>query len=167
MTRPRKPVAADRRAIVFGSAAAAALFSLLSRSAPASAQAAPQPAPPAPNALDQAIEKIIGDAKPIPGKILVEMPEIAENGNTVPYAISIESAMTPTDHVKAIHVLATANPLPVIAQFKFTELSGRAAVASRMRLAKSQDVIVLAELSSGQFISTRRTVKVTIGGCGG
>jgi sulfur-oxidizing protein SoxY len=36
-----------------------------------------------------------------------------------------------------------------------------------MRLAKTQDVVVLAELSTRRFIVGRRTVKVTIGGCGG
>lgn len=163
MTRPRTLHAADRRDILIGSAAATAIFALFGwgvrADAPANAQVA--------NPFDQALEKILGDAKPIPGKILVEMPEIAENGNTVPYAISIESAMTPEDHVKSIHVLSTANPLPIIAQFRFSELSGRAAVSSRMRLAKSQEVVVLAELGSGQYIVTRRTVKVTIGGCGG
>jgi sulfur-oxidizing protein SoxY len=64
-------------------------------------------------------------------------------------------------------VIATANPQPRIASFRFTPLSGRAAVASRMRLARTQDVIGLAEMSDGRFLMTRRAVKVTIGGCGG
>jgi sulfur-oxidizing protein SoxY len=69
--------------------------------------------------------------------------------------------------VKAIHVIATANPQPSVASFRLTPLSGRASVASRLRLARTQDVIGLAELSDGKFIMTRRPVKVTIGGCGG
>jgi sulfur-oxidizing protein SoxY len=117
--------------------------------------------------FEQALDAILGEAKPIPGKITLEIPEIAENGNTVPYAIAIDSPMTPADHIKAIHVLSTANPLPNVASFGLTLLSGRAAVSSRMRLAKTQDVVVLAELSTRRFIIGRRTVKVTIGGCGG
>jgi sulfur-oxidizing protein SoxY len=117
--------------------------------------------------FEQALDAILGDAKPTPGKITLEIPEIAENGNTVPYAIAIDSPMTPADHIKAIHVLSTANPLPNVASFGLTPLSGRAVVSSRMRLAKTQDVVVLAELSTRRFIVARRTVKVTIGGCGG
>ena len=95
------------------------------------------------------------------------MPEIAENGNTVPFTISVDSPMTETDNVKAIHVLATANPQPGVATFRFSPLSGKATVASRMRLARTQDVIAIAELSDGRFLMSKRNVKVTIGGCGG
>ena len=45
--------------------------------------------------------------------------------------------------------------------------SGKAMVASRMRLARTQDVLVIAELSDGRFLMSKRNVKVTIGGCGG
>jgi sulfur-oxidizing protein SoxY len=69
--------------------------------------------------------------------------------------------------VRAIHVIATANPQPDVASFHFTPLSGRAAVASRMRLAGTQDVIGLAEFSDGRFVMTRRPVKVVIGGFSG
>lgn len=117
--------------------------------------------------FEAALKKILGDAKPIEGKLKIETPEIAENGNTVPYALTVESPMTEASYVKAMHVLASGNPLPVIASFQLTPASGRAFVASRMRLARSQDVIGVAELSDGSFLLTRKAVKVTIGGCGG
>jgi sulfur-oxidizing protein SoxY len=75
--------------------------------------------------------------------------------------------MTEKDHVRAIHVISTGNPQPSVASFRFTPMSGRATVASRMRLARTQDVIGLAELGDGRFVMTRRPVRVTIGGCGG
>ena len=118
-------------------------------------------------AWEQAVKKVLGDAKPIEGKVTIDMPEIAENGNTVPFTISVDSPMSQTDHVKAIHVLATANPQPGVAVFRFSPLSGKATVASRMRLARTQDVIGIAELSDGRFLMSKRSVKVTIGGCGG
>jgi sulfur-oxidizing protein SoxY len=118
-------------------------------------------------AWEQAMRKILGDAKPIEGKITIEMPEIAENGNTVPFSIAVDSPMTDKDHVKAIHIIATSNPQPGVATFRLSPLSGKAAVASRMRLQRTQDVIVIAELSDGRFLSAKRPVKVTIGGCGG
>lgn len=156
----------NRREVLVGAASAASLLALISeaiaQTTPPAAPAAPPPSP-----YEEALDKILGDAKPSPGKINIEIPEIAENGNTVPYAISIDSPMTATDHIKTIHVLSTANPLPYVASFGFTLLSGKAAVSSRMRLAKTQEVAVIAEHSSGRFIAAKRTVKVTIGGCGG
>jgi sulfur-oxidizing protein SoxY len=115
----------------------------------------------------EALKKIMGDAKAIEGKLLIDMPEIAENGNTVPFSLSVESPMSAQSYVKAMHILATANPQPGVATFRFTPLSGKAAVSSRMRLARSQDVIGVAEVSDGTFLIAKRNVKVTIGGCGG
>jgi sulfur-oxidizing protein SoxY len=116
---------------------------------------------------EDVVKKIVGETKPIEGRVALDMPEIAENGNTVPFTVSVESPMTDKDYVKAIHVISTGNPQPGVATFRLTPLSGKAAVASRMRLARTQDVVALAELSDGKFLQSRRSVKVTIGGCGG
>jgi sulfur-oxidizing protein SoxY len=116
---------------------------------------------------EEALKKIVGDTKPVDGKVVFDMPEIAENGNTVPFTVTVDSPMTEKDFVKAVHIVSTGNPQPGVATFRFTPQSGRAAVASRMRLARTQDVIALAELSDGKFVQAKRSVKVTIGGCGG
>lgn len=161
MRRPSQITITSRRDVLVG-AGSGALLLMLGQQAAAQDAKAPAAVP----LFDQALDAILGEAKPLPGKITLEIPEIAENGNTVPYAIAIDSPMTPADHVRAIHVLSTANPLPQIATFGLTPLAGRAVVTSRMRLAKTQDVVVLAELSTRRFIIGRKTVKVTIGGCG-
>jgi sulfur-oxidizing protein SoxY len=148
----------DRRAFILGATAVAAIMPFLA--APGAAQEAPQ-------TWEDALKKIVGDAQPTNGKIAFDLPEIAENGNMVPFSVTVESPMTEKDHVKAIHIIATNNPQPSVASFRFTPLSGRASASSRLRLARTQDVIGLAELSDGRFIMARRPVKVTIGGCGG
>jgi sulfur-oxidizing protein SoxY len=148
----------DRREIILGSAAAVALAALAPDMALAEAPLQP---------WQEALQKVVGDAKPVEGKLTLEMPEIAENGNTVPFSVSVDSPMTEKDYVKAIHVIATANPQPGVATFRLTPLSGKATVASRMRLARTQEVISVAELSDGKFLIAKREVKVTIGGCGG
>ena len=150
----------ERREFVLGAGAAAAMAVLLGRAAPGRAQDT--------FAIWQVqLKKILGDAKPIEGKIAIDLPEIAENGNTVPFSVTVESPMTDADHVKAVHVVSTGNPIPDVASFAFTPASGKASVSSRMRLAKTQDVIAVAELSDGRFLMGKRMVKVTIGGCGG
>lgn len=160
MTRILENLFLDRRAFARGTAVAAIALTL--PRGPAFGQDKPQPQP-----WEQELKKVLGDAKPAEGKVKLEMPEIAENGNTVPFQVSVESAMTDKDSVKAIHIIATANPQADVATFHFTPLSGKPFVASRMRLAKTQDVIAVAEMGDGTFQMAKRNVKVTIGGCGG
>lgn len=94
------------------------------------------------------------------GDIELTAPEIAENGNTVPIEVSSSSAAE-------ILVLAMGNPTPSVATFKFGKLAASRAAATRIRLAGTQDVVAIAKLEDGTFVQASRTVKVTIGGCGG
>jgi sulfur-oxidizing protein SoxY len=160
MTQRLKLDVVDRREFVVGAAAAATLAAFLSRIGTASAQDKPP-------TFDELYNKIVGDKKPEEGKVSIDLPEIAENGNTVPYTVAIDNPMSDSDFVKAIHIFAPGNPGPSIATFYFTPLSGAAKVSSRMRLAKTQDIVAVAELSNGSMLVGKRTVKVTIGGCGG
>mgnify|MGYP001811615671 CR=1 FL=1 len=115
-----------------------------------------------------AMKAAIGDVQPADGPMIkLELPEIAENGNTVPIKVSVDSPMTDADHVKAVHLFSEGNPAPEIASYKFSTKSGKAEASSRIRLAKTQNVIAVAEMSDGKFYMTKTQVKVTIGGCGG
>lgn len=111
-------------------------------------------------------DRIVGKGKPTESKISVDLPETADNGNFVPITIVVDSPMTDADHVKAIHILSTANPHAHVATFHLSPVNAVARVQSRMRLAKTQDVIVLAELSGGDMLMSTTRVKVLIGGCG-
>lgn len=99
--------------------------------------------------------------------IRLTTPEIAENGNTVPISVEVEGAFTAQRYVKELHLLALDNPQPEVATFTFTPASGRAKVATRIRLAKTQRVVAIAEWSDGSVLQATNEVKVTIGGCGG
>ncbi len=146
-----------RRDFVLGASAAAAVTALLSATVDkAWAQK-----------FDQAVMKAIGDAKPAEGRVTLELPEIAENGNTVPFSISVESPMTEKDYVKTVYVFAEKNPNPEVVEFNFSPLSGKASAKSRMRLRTTQDIVAIAAMSGGELFIGKRTVKVTIGGCGG
>ena len=117
--------------------------------------------------LDEALKKVLGNATATESGITLEVPEIAENGNTVPFALAVDSPMTPESHVKTLHIFASGNPQVGVASYTFTPASGKASVSSRMRLAQTQDVVAVAALSDGKFLLAKRNVKVTIGGCGG
>ena len=86
-------------------------------------------------------QSILGERTAEEGRIVIDLPEIAENGNTVPLAIEVDSPMTEKEHVKAVHVISTANPQPAVVTFRFTLLSGKASAGSRMRLAQTQEVM--------------------------
>jgi sulfur-oxidizing protein SoxY len=101
------------------------------------------------------------------GKIAIELPEIAENGNTVPLSVSVDAPMTADNYVIEILVVADGNPNPGVATFHFTSLSGKAAASTRIRLAATQNIIAVAKTSKGEFFTNQKLVKVTIGGCGG
>lgn len=101
------------------------------------------------------------------GKVTLTTPEIAENGNTVPVTVDVKSPMTDKDYVKSILILAAGNPRPGVATFHFSPMSGEASATTRIRLAKTQEVIAVAKMSNGDVFMEKKIVKVTIGGCGG
>ena len=151
----RRAGATRRRVLAIG-----ALGGLAAALAPRLALAKPED-------VAAAIKKLYGDKKIAEGKVKLEMPQIAENGNVVPMTVSVESPMTEADHVKAVHIFAEGNPLPVVAAFYFTVASGKAACSTRIRMATTQNIVAVAETSKGELYTGKTEVKVTIGGCGG
>ena len=113
------------------------------------------------------INDITGGAAGDDTLIMLDLPEIAENGNAVKVAFDIDSPMTAENHVKAVHILADGNPEPDVVTFNFSPAMGACYASTRMRLSKTQNVHVIAAFSDGSFGSASATVKVTIGGCGG
>jgi len=112
------------------------------------------------NLTDDAVAAFTGGAAVTEGGIDLTAPEIAENGNTVPVEVSAEGAA-------AIMMLATGNPNPAVGTFNFGPLAGSRSASTRIRLAKTQDVMAVARMEDGSFRQVTATVKVTIGGCGG
>ena len=125
------------------------------------------PAAAAPKDAEADIAKFTGGKTAEKGKITIELPEIAENGNTVPLSIVVDSPMTAENYISDVLGVADGNPRPGLATFHFTPMSGRAEAATRIRLAATQNIIVVAKTSDGKFFTDQKQVKVTIGGCGG
>ena len=158
------PVTLSRRAFmarsVVGAAAGAVALAL-----PVSFLAAPAFA--TADQVGAEIKKLYGDKKMTEGKIKLDLPSIAENGLVVPLTFEVESPMSDKDYVKAVHIFSEGNPSPGIASFRFSPMSPKAAAAIRIRLAQTQNIIAVAEMSSGELFTAKKEVKVTIGGCGG
>jgi len=113
------------------------------------------------------LSKMTGGAAGTEGKVTVKLPEIAENGRTVPITISVDSPMTDSDYVKSVHVVAEGNPTPEVVSINMSPAMGKAEVSTRMRLGKTQNVRAAAVMSDGSVFTGTKQVKVTIGGCGG
>lgn len=127
------------------------------------------PVSPAQAANDSAdlIAKFTGGKKPVEGKIKLDLPEIAENGNTVPMTVAVDSPMTEQSHVTEVLVVGDGNPRAGVATFHFSPLSGVAEANTRVRLAATQNITAVAKMNDGSFYTVSKQVKVTIGGCGG
>ena len=148
--------AARTRREFFVTAAGAAAFAV----APGAVQAEPAD-------VAAAIGKAFGGKKAVEGKIKLDLPSIAENGLVVPLNFEVESPMTEGDYVKTVRLYAEGNPQPTLADYHFTPMSPKAAAQIRIRLAKTQNIVAVAETSKGELYTTKKEVKVTIGGCGG
>ncbi len=125
------------------------------------------PARAAKNDADELMKTFAAGKELQEGKVKLDLPQIAENGNTVPMTVSVESPMTEQSYVTEVMVLADANPRAGVVTFRFTPASGVAEANTRIRLAETQNVIALAKMNDGSVYKASQEVKVTIGGCGG
>jgi sulfur-oxidizing protein SoxY len=124
-----------------------------------------RPAEATPAMLASAIRNVVGAAVVKTGKIKLDIPPLVENGNTVPMTVSVTSPMTSNDYVKSIHVFNEKNPQPNVGNFYLGPRAGRAQVSTRIRLADSQKIVAIAQLSDGSFWSTSVDVVVTLAAC--
>jgi sulfur-oxidizing protein SoxY len=144
---------ASRRLLL--QAGAAAFAQLLVR--PASAQDAKE--------MAAAIAQFAGGQQPRPGRVKLEVAPLVDNGNVVPMRVSVESPMSAADHVAEIAVFNEKNPQRDVARFTLGPRSGRAEVATRIRLATSQKLVALARMSDGSVWSDSVDVIVVLAAC--
>lgn len=142
----------DRRRFLAGTAAAVIVLPL----APVSATQ---------EAMAEAIRKVVGTATPTEGRVKLDVPPLVENGNTVPLTVTVESPMTASDYVKAIHVFNEKNPQPNVLSARLGPLNGKAVVGTRIKLGDSQRIVAIAETSDGKFWIAGADVIVTLAAC--
>jgi sulfur-oxidizing protein SoxY len=143
------------RRVVLGSLAGAAIASTV-RLDRASAT---------PAAMKTAIRNVVGEAAVARGKVHIDVPALVENGNSVALTVKVDSPMTGQDHVKAIHVFNERNPQPNVISVRLGPHAGVAKISTRFRLADTQTVVAIAELSDGSFWSASADVVVTVPAC--
>lgn len=118
-----------------------------------------------PAEMQAAIAAFSGGVMPQSGSVRLVVPELIENGNSVPVSVRVDSPMTERDHVRRIALFSEKNPQPQVAVFHLGPRSGRAEVSTRIRLADSQRLVAIAELTDGRFVQTAVEVIVTLAAC--
>lgn len=125
-----------------------------------------RPAVAAPESMQSAIREFLGElGPPRPGRVAIDIPPLVENGNTVPVTVSIDSPMTATDHVRSIALFNSRNPLPGVIVAHLGPRAGAARLATRIRLATSQQILALAVMGDGSVWSDSAEVVVTLAAC--
>lgn len=148
--------AVDRRRVLAGAAGATLAVALR----PAIAATLPRT-----ETTESAIRRFSGDNPIRPGRVTLDLPPLVENGNTVPLAVSVESPMTPEDHVCRIGVFNEKNPQPNVVTVHLRPGAGRAQVSTRIRLADTQRITAIAEMSDGTYWSASADAIVTLAAC--
>jgi sulfur-oxidizing protein SoxY len=115
--------------------------------------------------MDIAIRNAFGEATIRKGRVMLELPPLVENGNTVPMTVAVDSPMTKDNYVKAIHVFNDKNPQPNVVSVQLGPRAGKATIATRIRLAGTQKLMAIAEMSDGTYWADTQEVIVTLAAC--
>jgi sulfur-oxidizing protein SoxY len=119
-----------------------------------------------PESMAEAMEEALGRGAPIKvGRVKIELPELAENGNSVPLKLTVDSPMTAVDHVKTLYVFSEKNPVSNVVRFHLGPRSGVARVQTSIRLAATQRITAVARMSDGSLWSGAADVVVTQTAC--
>lgn len=115
--------------------------------------------------LSKALETVTGGARVTEGRVNLEISSLAENGFSVPLTVSVDSPMSAEDHVRTIHILSEKNPVAEVVTFNLSPRMGRAKVSTSIRMADTQSVMAVAEMSDGSYWSGESHVIVTLSAC--
>lgn len=143
----------DRRHVLTGAAGLALLPGTLS------------PARATPETMAAAIKESVGTAEVKRGRVTIEAPRLAENGNSVQIIVKADSPMTAADHVKTIAVFSEKNPIATLVRFHLGPRAGVAKVSTSIRLAATQTVTAIATMNDGSHWSGDADVVVTLAAC--
>ena len=98
-------------------------------------------------------------------RVRLELPRIADNALAVPMRIAVAGPFAPGPFVRRIALFSAMNPVPDMAVFEFPQPLERIEIDTRIRLAGTQHVVAVAELTDGTVLAAASEVIVTLGGC--
>lgn len=129
------------------------------------AVALPLPLRASPDEVRASIAALFGDRPMQEGPITMDLPALAETGNSVPIAVRIDSPMTEGDRILRLALFAEENPRPIICEANFGPAACEARLSTNIRLSATQSVVCVAEHSDGRLLARRQEVRVVVGAC--
>ncbi|MBF0341011.1 MAG: thiosulfate oxidation carrier protein SoxY [Magnetococcales bacterium] len=117
--------------------------------------------------VDEIIAKDLGAGPIKMEKVKIDTPPKAENGALVRMPVSVDHPMEKDNYITMINIYVDDNPKPLVGSFEFTELSGKAEVELRIKMAKASQVRAIAKTNKGQLYGAVLKIEVAEGGCAG
>lgn len=115
--------------------------------------------------MERAIKSLFGKLPTRSNTVSLKLPALSENGYSVPVDVSVKTMENAPNPVTRIALFSSRNPVPLLAVFKLSNRTGRARVATRVRLGGTQSVHAVAEFKDGQLLSMSRETVVTLAAC--
>jgi sulfur-oxidizing protein SoxY len=112
-----------------------------------------------------ALDAYLAGRAPKLERIKVDLPRLADNGFAVPMRIALPGPFAPGPYVKSVRVFSEINPVPDVAVFEFAQGLERIELDTRIRLAGTQQVVTVAEMTDGKLYASSVEVVVTLAGC--
>ena len=112
-----------------------------------------------------ALTTFLAGRTPSRERVQLELPRIADNGLSVPLRIGVAGPFAPGSFVRKLALFSESNPVPDMAVFEFPQPLDRIAIDTRIRLAGTQQIVAIAEMSDGIVYAAATEVIVTLGGC--
>jgi sulfur-oxidizing protein SoxY len=115
--------------------------------------------------LMRELQRAVGSVKLQFEKVRIEVPALADNGNSVACSVIVDSPMTAQDHVQELWMFAAVNPRPMVLKVNFSLTNPVARLDIRLRLAASQRLLAIAKMADGQWLAGTADVVVNVSAC--
>jgi sulfur-oxidizing protein SoxY len=115
--------------------------------------------------LQTAMRGFTGGAATREGRVTLAIEPLVENGNAVPITVTVDSPMSEADHVQQIAVFNQKNPQHDVIVATLSPAMPQARLATRIRLATSQQLVAVARMSDGSLWTHTVEVIVTLAAC--
>ncbi len=111
------------------------------------------------------LTKFLAGRAPRRDRLTFDLPRIADNGLSVPARIAVSGPFAPGPFVRRVALFSEINPVPNMAVFQFPQPLERIEIDTRIRLAGTQQIVAVAEMTDNTLLAVAMDVIVTLGGC--
>jgi sulfur-oxidizing protein SoxY len=112
------------------------------------------------------IHDCVGDREIKRGHVVLDMPDLAEDGRIVPVEINSDLPVAGDAYVKAVYLIVDFNPDPLVGAYHFSPANGPVALTTRIKMRRTSWIRAIVESSTGEVWADYKKVETTLNGCG-